>query len=112
MRLMAEQNMIWKVMNFYPFHRCSISPGLGELLNLRLARGNLGMAVHTRINTGNGGHGTFAGRNVTVTAGDFVLASMNLMAKCDGLFRSVAFARVRASGRSNRSSEYNDSENK
>lgn len=112
MWLMAEQNVVRKVMDFNPFNRCSISPGLGELLNLRLARGNLRMAVHTRIDAGNGGHRTFAGRYVTVTAGDFVLASMNLVAKCDGLFGSVTFARVRASGRSYRSGENNDSENK
>lgn len=70
------------------------------------------MAVHARIYAGNGGHRTFAGRYVTVTTGDFVLASMDLMAKCDGLFGSVAFAWVRTSGRSNRGGENNDSENK
>lgn len=38
MWLMAEQNVVRKVMDFNPLYRGSISPGLCELLNLRLAR--------------------------------------------------------------------------
>lgn len=90
--LVAEQHMVRQIMNLDPLNRRPISPGLGKLLNFRLSSGHLGVAVHACIDAGNGGHRTFAGRHMAVAAGDFVNASMNLMAKSDGLFRSVAFA--------------------
>jgi hypothetical protein len=97
-RLVAELDVVGKVVDLLPSNRFALAPGGSNLLEVFLPLGgsalNFVVTVHACIDARHDRRGPLSIADVAIATGYLVLARVQLVAELDRLRRSVAFSRV------------------
>lgn len=99
--LVAKARMVGQIVDFHPFDRLALFPGIANLLHFWGAHFHQTVTVHTYVDAGHRGMWTLSDADVTVAAGDLVFTSVKLVAKFDGLLRCIPHTWVDAGVESN-----------
>lgn len=81
MSFVTEKYEIWQIIYLNPFYRPTIFPGTNQLLDFWFVFANVFMAPHAKLHGGHARHDRTASINVAIGAVDFIVASVQLVAK-------------------------------